>query len=369
MTLNFGRLIGRDRRLLFHAAMICLVLLTLIACSQTGSSAGDFRPANNMAPETTGRPREIAPEPTVRSMSGKELIEKLGFSKDDKVVLMHIDDVACCHASVAAAFECFDFGTASTGSVITTSDWTTEVGWICSEAPEGKYDLGVHLTLTATSGRMRWGPLSTVGPASGLMDKEGVLWKNSRQAAENVSPEAAEREFRAQIRRALNNGIDVTHIDLHSGIERSPEILAVCHRLGKEFRVPAFAYGDPIFDHVINDTRMYRRAGADWLINQLRSIEPGLTFVHSHAARGGPELEAYCGPASARWRNAGYEALMSPQVKEAIAELDLKLIGYRQIRDHMRAHPGEFWPGLQPEPVPLEDAEGVAVDHASAEAR
>ncbi len=243
------------------------------------------------------------------------------------------------------------------------------MGWICSEAPEGKYDLGVHLTLTATSGRMRWGPLSTVDPASGLMDKAGVLWKNSRLAAEHVSPEAAEQEFRAQVQRALDNGIDVTHIDLHSGIERSPGILAACHRLGRELRVPAFAYGDPIFDRVINDTRMNRRSGTDWLINQLRSIEPGLTFVHSHAAKGGPELEAYCGPGSARWRNAGYEALMSPRLKEAIAELDLKLIGYRQIRDYMRAHPEEFWPGVQPEPAYREHVDKATAGYVPTGAR
>ncbi|GAG67274.1 unnamed protein product, partial [marine sediment metagenome] len=56
--------------------------------------------------------------------------------------------------------------------------------------------------------------LSSVDPKTGLLDSEKSLWRTSEEAIENVTVEAAEIEMRSQIQMALDNGIDVTHIDL-----------------------------------------------------------------------------------------------------------------------------------------------------------
>ena len=180
-------------------------------------------------------------------------------------------------------------------------------------------------------------------PASGLMDEEGCLWKSARLAMAKVPPDAAKQEFRAQIQRALDGGIDVTHIDLHNSIERKPEFLEACHELGKEFKLPAFCYRDPIFTDVIVDMRINRNAPTDWFIQRLKAVRPGFTFIHSHAAKGGEELAACTGARSAGWRDASYRALVDPRLKEAVEEMGLKLVGYREIRDVMGAHPDEFW--------------------------
>jgi len=57
-------------------------------------------------------------------VSDQTLIEKLGFSPTDKVVIFHMDDVGFSHAANVASFECLDFGVATCGSVIVPSPWT-----------------------------------------------------------------------------------------------------------------------------------------------------------------------------------------------------------------------------------------------------
>jgi len=48
-----------------------------------------------------------------------------------------------------------------------------------------------------------------------------------------------------------------------------------------------------------------------------------------------PELIAIT-PDSASWRNKDYEAFVNPQIKECIKKNDIKIIGYREIRDYIR---------------------------------
>ncbi|MBA7642220.1 hypothetical protein ES703_49909 [subsurface metagenome] len=78
-----------------------------------------------------------------------------------------------------------------------------------------KYDLGVHLTLTCEYNLYRWRALSSVDPKTGLLDSEKCLWRTEEEAIASVTVKAAEIEMRSQIQLALDNGIDITHIDSH----------------------------------------------------------------------------------------------------------------------------------------------------------
>jgi len=41
-------------------------------------------------------------------------------------------------------------------------------------------------------------------------------------------------------------------------------------------------------------------------------------------------------PDSVNWRNQDYEAFTDKRIKECVEELDLKVIGYRELRDLIR---------------------------------
>jgi predicted glycoside hydrolase/deacetylase ChbG (UPF0249 family) len=292
-------------------------------------------------------------------MKNKSIIEKLGYEATDKVVIFHIDDIGFSHASNAASFECLDFGIASCGSIITPAPWFLEVASIYKN--NLKYDLGVHLTLTCEYDLYRWRAVSSVDPKTGLLDSESCLWRTTEEAITNVKPEAAEIEMRSQIQLALDNRIDITHIDTHMGTIVHPKFIRSYLNLAKEFEIPGFfpkiskeelvarglkdyvkiyekflsiieAEGFPLLDHIIIDTGGEQPDKIDYYCKLISKIEPGLTHFLFHPAKMSPELRAIT-PDSAIWRNQDYEAFTNMRLKEYIEQNDLKIIGYKELRD------------------------------------
>ncbi|NHJ02445.1 MAG: ChbG/HpnK family deacetylase [Candidatus Heimdallarchaeota archaeon] len=295
-------------------------------------------------------------------VSKESLIEKLGFNASDKVIIFHIDDMGFSHASNVASFECLDFGVATCGSVIVPSPWFLETANICKK--NSQYDVGVHLTLTCEYDLYRWRAISSVDPKTGLLDHEGCLWRTSEAAVENISTEAAEFEMRAQIQRAINHGIDVTHIDTHMGTVMNPKYIQSYLTLSQEFKVPAFMPrvtreqlieiglgefadiylgfltqlendGFPLIDQMIIDTGGEQPNKVEYYCDRLKEVKEGLTHLLFHPAKMSEELKAIT-PESSGWRNQDYEAFTSSELKEYIEELGFKIIGYRKIRDLIR---------------------------------
>lgn len=295
-------------------------------------------------------------------MTNQSIIEKLGFDASDKVVIFHIDDMGFSHASNVASFECLDFGIASCGSILVPAPWFLEVASICRDNP--KYDVGIHLTFTCEYDLYRWRALSSVDPKSGLLDSEKSLWCTSEEAIANVTVAAAELEMRAQIQMALDNGIDITHIDTHMGTVIDPKFLPIYLKMTREFNVPAFlprvnkemlievglgdtadviikmfsqleAKGVPMLDHIIIDTGGEYTDKTEYYCKLFAEIKPGLTHFLFHPAKMSSELEGIT-PDSAGWRDQDYKAFKDPRLKECVERNDITIIGYKQIRDYLR---------------------------------
>lgn len=295
-------------------------------------------------------------------MGDKTLIEKLGFNADDKVAILHIDDMGFSHASNVASFECLDFGAATCGSVIVPAPWFLETARICRENP--KYDVGVHLALTCEYDLYRWRALSTTDLETGLLDSEGCLWRTTEDAVENITPDAAEKELRTQIQMALDNGIDVTHIDTHMGTVMNPKFIQSYLMLASEFKVPAFfpklsreeimamglgEYADvyleilsqlegsgfPILDQIIIDTGGEHSNKIKYYCKRISEIKSGLSHLLFHPAKMSSELKAIT-PDSAVWRDQDYRAFTNLKIKECIEKHNIKLIGYRQVRKYFQ---------------------------------
>jgi len=295
-------------------------------------------------------------------MKNKSITEKLGFNVDDKVVIFHIDDIGFSHASNVASFECLDFGVASCGSIIVPAPWFLETASIFRKNPD--YDLGVHLTLTCEYDLYRWRALSSVDLNSGLLDSEKCLWRTAEEAIANVTPKAAENEMRTQIQMALDNEIDITHIDSHMGTVMDPKFLPFYLKLAREFDIPAFlprvnkamlielgleetadailkmfsqleAKGVPMLDHILIDTGGEYPDKTQYYCKVFAEIKPGLTHLLFHPAMMSSELQAIT-PDSAGWRDQDYKAFMDSRLKKCVEKYDLKVIGYRYIRDKLR---------------------------------
>jgi hypothetical protein len=288
--------------------------------------------------------------------------EKLGFAPDDRVVLLHADDLGMCHAANTAFAENVAFGLTTCGAVMVPCPWFLELAAYCCAHPQA--DVGVHLTLTAEWKHYRWGPISTRDRASGLLDAEGYLPRTNRELHAQMDAQAAIREMRAQVQRALDAGIDVTHIDTHMGSVQHPQLVAAYIQLGLDFRVPvmlprmdeasqrargatpemiaashgllakAQAAGLPILDGM---AAISLQPGEDALMQYQRAFEalpPGIVHFLYHPALQGGEIEAI----TDHWtRQVGdYRTFQSEEMRAFFQRSGIKLIGYRALREAMR---------------------------------
>jgi methylmalonyl-CoA epimerase len=73
----------------------------------------------------------------------------------------------------------------------------------------------------------------------GLIDPEGYLWHEVPQVYAKAKPEEAYIEARAQVRKALDHGVDVTHLDSHMGtLQLHPAFVEQYLKLAVEFDLP-----------------------------------------------------------------------------------------------------------------------------------
>ena len=64
------------------------------------------------------------------------LAEKLGFSAEDRVAIVHADDIGMCHAANVGAFEALDNGPATCGSLMVPCAWFPEAARMARDRPD-----------------------------------------------------------------------------------------------------------------------------------------------------------------------------------------------------------------------------------------
>ena len=284
------------------------------------------------------------------------VLRELGFAADDRVVLLHVDDVGMCGASVDAFFELSGGELRVAGSAMVPCAWFAEVAARCRARDD--VDVGVHLTLTSEWNGYRWGPISTCDRASGLIDDEGYFHRN-QTAWTNIDRAAARAEIEAQVDRALAAGIDVTHIDTHMCACLHPCLADDYLALGRARRVPVLVTrqpgwlaalsparverwecdGLPVFD----DFRMLALdepavGGLERAKRAFTELAPGITIVVAHPATDTPELRAIA--LDWRQRVEDFEALRDPRLARHLSAVGVKLIDWRELmRGERRAAP------------------------------
>ncbi len=297
-------------------------------------------------------------------MTPNPFLKKLGFSETDRAVIIHTDDIGMCHAALQAFKDLWAFGTITSAAVMVPCPWFPATAQACRANPE--IDMGVHATLNAEWESYRWGPVSTREQASGLLDADGYFHQWHQAVYDHANPQAVEKEVNAQIERALAAGIDVTHVDSHMGTIMSPlfiqsYIQAAASRLlpnmlprpdaqGVEMmgihetEMQAYApviqqlenMGLPLLDGMLSmplnepDEQKQMEIAKDLLGN----LPVGFTHFILHPSIDTAELRAIAPDWESRVAN--YNVFMSDELKKFIESQDIKLIGYRQIRNAMR---------------------------------
>ena len=297
-------------------------------------------------------------------MQPNPVLKNLGFAPDERVVIIHTDDIGMCQASVSAFADLWDYGLISSGATMVPCPWFPEAAEYCRNHPG--VDMGVHLTLTSEWENYRWGPISTRDKASGLVDDQGFFYRSTEDAQEHGDPAAAALELRSQIERPLAFGMQPTHADTHMGTVAHPKFIPSYIQLAIEYGLPPMIMrldeagwleygmatdvaqlaagmvaqleeqGVPLIDNLatleldqacVADERI---AYAKRVFNEMK---PGITHFIIHPSQDTPELRAI----APDWacRVADYQAFLSDDLRDYIRSSGVQIIGYQALRELM----------------------------------
>lgn len=299
-------------------------------------------------------------------MGTNPLLKKLGLSPNDRAVILHADDVGLCQAGLEAYIELVDFGLLSSASAMVPCAWFPATATYCRENA-AKVDMGVHITFNSEWPTMRWAPISTCDPASGLLDDDGYFPATTEALHARVDPEAAQREIQAQVERALAAGIDVTHIDSHMFAVSHPGIFQAYIQTALQQRVPPLLVrgqasdlyyleqgespaeapdemgqymnmlqeqGLPVLDALYLTPLNTDEDRVAQIQRLLPRLAPGITYLILHPAKATPEMQALASDWKAR--AADYAGLKNDALRKVFQDAGVHIIGWRVLRDLMR---------------------------------
>jgi predicted glycoside hydrolase/deacetylase ChbG (UPF0249 family) len=193
--------------------------------------------------------------------------ERLGHPATARLLVIHADDFGMSHSVNRATGEALEKGWITSASILVPCPWFPEAARWAKAHPEA--DLGIHLALNSEWTGFRWGPLSDGVPS--LLDPDGYLPLVETTVAARAKAPEVERELRAQIQKAQQAGIRLTHFDSHMGaLFQTAPLFEVYRKMGTEFGLPVLA------DRANRPPAGASMPDADVLLDKVVSLEPGV---------------------------------------------------------------------------------------------
>lgn len=274
----------------------------------------------------------------------------------NRYVIIHADDAGMSHSVNRATIDAMEQGIVSSASIMVPCPWFKEIAAYAKAHPEK--DFGIHLTLNSEWDNYRWGPVTSRDKVPSLVDKEGYLWDNVPQVAENAKADEVTTELRAQVQRALDFGVPVSHLDTHMGaLVCRPDLVEAYVNVGVEFNIPVFFLRDlggevpdaqirsralqllavldrhklPVLDHM---TQLYTRDNFEQKSRQyLQAItesKPGVQYLILHCGYDDKELQSIT--ASSKIRDMDRRIFTDPRFIEDVKKCDIRIVTWKQVQ-------------------------------------
>ncbi|HNQ89581.1 MAG TPA: polysaccharide deacetylase family protein [Verrucomicrobiota bacterium] len=297
----------------------------------------------------TAAPRAADATPT------PALAERLGYTAADRLLIVNGDDAGMCLAANVGTLEALEHGLMTSATVMVPCPWFYALAAYARNHPT--LDLGVHLCHTAEWKGYRWGPVLPKTEVPGLVDPDGCFWSSVEQVYAHSTPDEALREARAQVRKAIASGLDLTHLDSHMGVlqydvrymdsylalavEFDLPVRMASQETLEKFQQPAlrsrFSKAGILFpDYLVHEElRDASRDVKGFWMKTLKTLRPGVTEVYIHTAKPTEELQAITGS----WRTRGAEQELfarDPDLRRLLETERIQRIGYRPLRDLQR---------------------------------
>jgi predicted glycoside hydrolase/deacetylase ChbG (UPF0249 family) len=274
------------------------------------------------------------------------LARALGYSDDDRLLILSADLMGSTHAATAAGLSALRDGCATTATLMMPGPWARHAADHLANADD--LDVGIHLTLNAELESFRWAPLTH---APSLLDGDGGFPRTPEDLWDHADIDEVRRECRAQVERAISWGVEPTHLTTHLlAMQQRPEFFDVLLDIAVEtglpvrlesgdaetaagfpFRRLAAEEGVAMPDHF----RLVRGGTRAHLEAVLADLAPGITEVAFAPALAAEEIRAIDPAAAGRFDDLA--VLTDRELHGRLDGLGVTLIGYRALRDAQRA--------------------------------
>ena len=278
------------------------------------------------------------------------LAEKLGFSKDDKLLIIHADDIGLSNSVNKASFKALKNGYVSSGSIMMPCDYISDVGQFAIENPS--IDLGLHLTVTSEWRDYKWNGVLQPNKTPSLINKKGELFKNKKKFVLNADPLELKSELQAQVDLSKSIGIKPTHIDSHEGaLFYDENLFKIYLEIGEENKLPVFVpkmvavhfyknFPKPKNVVVIENFYMAQKGleydkWETFYLDILNNLNPGLSQLIVHLGYDDDEMKSISvdhPDFGSKWRNLDYNIVSSDNFQEALKRNNIQLVSWKEIQ-------------------------------------
>ncbi|TBW27384.1 polysaccharide deacetylase family protein [Gramella sp. KN1008] len=286
--------------------------------------------------------------------SDQTIAEKLGYPAEAKLLIIHADDAGISHSENIATIQAMEEGVVNSASIMVPCPWFPEIAEYARENSDEK-DFGLHLTVTSEWKNYKWGPTSSKNEVPSLIDENGYFFHLEDSIRVNANAADVEREITAQIEKALDYGIDVTHLDAHMGaIRTTPELMEVYIKKGREYNLPVllshdmstleavrknidFTSKDIVVDHYYQaNPEIFSKGMEEYYEEILNNLKPGLSTIILHVAEDNEEMKAVTIDHpnwGNEWRQQDLDFFTSEKARDLIKKNDIIMVTWREIRD------------------------------------
>jgi chitin disaccharide deacetylase len=280
----------------------------------------------------------------------KSLAEKLGYSHDAKLLIVHADDVGVTHSVNAATIKAFKTGLVNSASIMVPCPWFPEIADYAKSHPDA--DFGLHLTLTSERVYYRWGPVASKDKVPSLLDENGYFHHDWTPTT-GIDPKEVELELRAQIDRAYAMGIRPTHLDSHQYrlFDNGKELFEVVVRIAHDYQLPVFVArdwfadrpylqsslgpSDIVIDHTVTiEPSVSPVKWADFYKAAVKNLQPGVTEFVIHLGYDNDEMRAATRERDtwgAAWRQRDFDFFTGQEFRQLLADQSVKLVTWREL--------------------------------------
>ncbi len=259
-----------------------------------------------------------------------------------------------------AVIKAFENGAITSGSIMVPCPWFPEIAAYVKDHPG--LDVGIHFTLNAEWNFYKWNGVSPSSEIPSLIDKDGYFNSSLQPLVFGAKPEQVEKELRAQIDKAIANGIKPTHIDSHMGsMFVTPALFRIALKVAREYKIPLFIpmneakKSAPFLikeipsDLIVVDNFQMLPGDAvkgDWkamYTDFIKALIPGLNEIVVHLSYDNEEMQGIAKDHEdygSAWRQKDLDLVMSDGFKNLLKDNHIQLVTWRQVQKAMYPESG-----------------------------